>query len=223
MEQSASLESQLVESLSTIGTIKRFGLEEFNNTKTETLFVQLLRTIYTANKSGIYSGNIVELVSKLMTIVLLWNGARLVLANEITTGELFSFYTLIAYFTNPISSLIGANKTIQDAVIAADRLFEILDLEIEDDKASIVLSKSTIGDIHFKNVGFSYGTRKTIFENLNLKIKVGSFTAIVGESGSGKSTLMNLLQQLYPVKNGNIYIGKYDIGHLKNSDRNNAH
>ncbi len=218
MEQSASLESQLVESLSTIGTIKRFGLEEFNNTKTETLFVQLLRTIYTANKSGIYSGNIVELVSKLMTIVLLWNGARLVLANEITTGELFSFYTLIAYFTNPISSLIGANKTIQDAVIAADRLFEIMDLEIEDDKASIVLSKSTIGDIHFKNVGFSYGTRKTVFENLNLKIKVGSFTAIVGESGSGKSTLMNLLQQLYPVKNGNIYIGKYDISHLKNSD-----
>ena len=217
MEESANLESQLVESLSAVGTIKRFGLEEFHGTKTETLFIKLLRTVYTANKSSIYSGNLVELISKLMTIILMWNGSKSVLANEITTGELFSFYTLIAYFTNPISSLIGANKIFQDAIIAADRLFEIMDLEIEEDRAKMILPKAKIGDIHFKNVGFSYGTRKTVFENLNLQIKAGSFTAIVGESGSGKSTLMNLLQQLYPIKNGNICIGKYDLSHLKNS------
>lgn len=221
MEDSSELESQLVESLHAMATIKRFGLEDFTNLKTEARFVPLLRTIYKSGMNSVFSGTSTELISRLFTILLLWIGTSYVLDNKITPGELFSFYTLIGYFTGPAASLIGANRVIQDALIAADRLFEIMDLEIENQTACVDLNKDLVGDIRFENVEFRYGSRVKVFENLNLNIKKGTFTAIVGESGSGKSTLMALLQNVYPIQNGNIFIGKYAIKYLNNSSLRN--
>ncbi|MBT8180221.1 MAG: peptidase domain-containing ABC transporter, partial [Eudoraea sp.] len=215
MEKSADLESQLVESLNSVSTIKRFGLEDFANIKTETRFIELLKTGYRSALNSIFSGTSSGLVSRLFTIILLWSGAYFVIDGEITPGELMSFYAIIGYFTGPVASLIGANKQIQNALIAADRLFEIMDLEREDHQNKIVLKKKNISDIQFKNVGFRYGTRVEVFKSLNLIIPKGKITAIVGESGSGKSTLMSLLQNIYPIQKGNIFIGDYD---LKNVD-----
>ncbi|NNK74601.1 MAG: peptidase domain-containing ABC transporter [Maribacter sp.] len=215
MEKSTDLESQLVESLNSVSTIKRFGLEDFANIKTETRFIELLKTGYRSALNSIFSGTSSGLVSRLFTIILLWSGAYFVIDGEITPGELMSFYAIIGYFTGPVASLIGANKQIQNALIAADRLFEIMDLEREDHQNKIVLKKKNISDIRFKNVGFRYGTRVEVFKSLNLIIPKGKITAIVGESGSGKSTLMSLLQNIYPIQKGNIFIGDYD---LKNVD-----
>lgn len=215
MEDSAELESQLVESLNAIGTIKRFGLENHANEKTESRFVKLLQTGYSSNLNSVFSGTSAELISRLLTIVLLWIGAGFVLDNMLTPGELLSFYTLIGYFTGPISALIGMNKTLQDAIIASDRLFEIMDLERENDENQIELSSEQIGDIRFEQVSFRYGTRINVFEDLNLSIPKGKFTAIVGESGSGKSTLMAILQNIYPIQKGNISIGKYDLKYIR--------
>lgn len=215
MEDSAELESQLVESLNSIGTIKRFGLENHANEKTETRFVKLLQTGFSANMNALFSATSSELISRLLTIILLWVGAGFVLDNNITPGELLSFYTLIGYFTGPVSSLIGMNKTVQDAVIAADRLFEIMDLERENDENQIELTADKIGDIHFEHVYFRYGSRAPVFEDLNLTIPQGKFTAIVGESGSGKSTLMAILQSIYPIQKGNVSIGKYDLKYIR--------
>ncbi|WP_316748698.1 peptidase domain-containing ABC transporter [Pedobacter gandavensis] len=217
MEDSADLESQLVESLNAIGTIKRFGLESFANEKTEVRFIKLLKDSFKSNMNSVFSGTSSELTSRLLTIILLWVGAGYVIDSKITPGELLSFYTLIGYFTGPVSSLIGMNKTVQDAVIAADRLFEIMDLERENDEHQIELSPDKIGDINFENVSFRYGTRVAVFEDLNLTIPQGKFTAIVGESGSGKSTLMSILQNIYPIQNGNVSIGKYDLKYISNS------
>jgi ATP-binding cassette subfamily B protein len=217
MEDSAELESQLVESLNSVGTIKRFGLEDYANEKTEVRFIKLLKTGMQSNMNSVFSGTSSELISRLLTIVLLWVGAGYVLENMITPGELLSFYTLIGYFTGPVSSLIGMNKTIQDAVIAADRLFEIMDLERESDENQIELTADKIGNIHFENVSFRYGTRASVFEDLNLIIPQGKFTAIVGESGSGKSTLMSILQNIYPIQKGNVRIGEYDLKYISNT------
>lgn len=217
MEESADLESQLVESLNAVGTIKRFGLEPFANDKTEGRFVTLLRTIYKTSIYSLYIGTGSEFFTRLFTIILLWAGSYFVIQRELSPGELLSFYALVGYFTGPASSLIGANKSIQDALIAADRLFEIIDLETESSNENkIELTPELIGDINFTNVTFRYGTRTTVFEALNLNIKNGVSTAIVGESGSGKSTLLSLLQNLYPLKEGNITIGGLDLQHISN-------
>lgn len=215
MEESAELETQLVESLHAVGTIKKFGLESFSNEKTENRFVRLLHSIYHASKYALWIGNGVEFFTRLFTILLLWLGSYFVIQRELTPGELLSFYALVGYFTGPASSLIGANKSIQDALIAADRLFEIIDLETEiSSDAKVELSPDLMGDIELKNIQFRYGTRATVFDDLSLTIAKGKSTAVVGESGSGKSTLSALLQNLYPLQKGQITIGGLDLQHI---------
>ena len=221
MESASSLESQLVESLNSVKTIKQFGIEDHANFKTEKRFTRLLKTIYKSGLNAFFTSYSSEFLTRIFTIVLLWAGAYYVLDNEITPGELMSFYALIGYFTSPISSLVGMNKTIQNAIIASDRLFEIMDLEREETTDKMTLSKDDIGDIHFKNIDFSYGTRANIFENFSMIIPKEKVTAIVGGSGSGKTTLISLLQNLYPIKKGNILIGKYDINYIQNKNLRN--
>lgn len=217
MENAAELESQLVESLNAVATIKRFRLEEYANQKTEDRFINLLSTVYKSGLNSVFSGTSTELVSHGFTIMLLWSGAGLVLEQQISPGELLSFYTLIGYFTGPVSSFVGMNRTVQDALIASDRLFEIMDIEQEKEDQKVELLSSFSGDIRFSDVCFRYGTRVNIFDNLNLEISRGTLTAIVGQSGSGKSTLMSILQNIYPVQSGNIFFGEYSLKYISNS------
>lgn len=214
MERSADLESQLVESLNAVGTIKRFGLESYANIKTETRFISLLKVGYKSALNTVFSGTSSNTIAQLFTIILLWSGSYFVIEREITAGELLSFYAIVGYFTGPVASLITANKQIQNALIAADRLFEIMDLEQEESENKIMLTKEKVGDINFKNVGFRYGTRVEVFKNFNLTIPKGKITAIVGESGSGKSTLMSLLQNIYPLQKGQVSIGELNLNYI---------
>ena len=216
MEDSADLESHLVESLTAASTIKRFGIEVHANIKTETRFIKLLKTIFGSAMTSVYASNASEFITRMLTIILLWTGSLFVIDNQITPGELLSFYALIGYFTGPVNGLISANKTIQDALIAADRLFEIMDLEREEVENKITLTSDMIGDVKFKNVIFRYGTRLPIFDDFNLSVPKGKITAVVGESGSGKSTLMSLLQNMYKLQSGLITIGNLDIKHISN-------
>ncbi|KOP37197.1 peptidase domain-containing ABC transporter [Flavobacterium sp. WLB] len=211
MENAADLQTQLVESITHVRTVKEFGIEEFSNLKTENKFVKLLFTTYKSGLNGIFATTSTQFLASLFTIILMWIGSDYVIDRAITPGELFSFYALIAYFTSPVASLINMNKTAQNALIAADRLFEIMDLEREETENKIELQKENLGDVKFENVSFRYGSRVEVFKNFNAVFKKNEMTAIVGESGSGKTTLISLLQNLYPIKEGKIYIGEYDI------------
>ena len=217
MEDSAELESQLVESLNSVRTIKQFGVEDFANLKTETRFIGLLDSVYKSTINSIFTGTSSEFLSRIFTIIILWAGSYFVVDNSITPGELLSFYALIGYFTGPVAGLIGMNKTVQNALIAADRLFELMDLERESDENKIEFKKNLVGDIHFRDIDFSYGTRVDVFNKFNLTIKHGELTAIIGESGSGKTTLASLLQKLYPIKAGQILIGNHNIDYFENA------
>jgi len=216
MEKAADLEAQLVESLSSAGTIKRFGLEDFSNLKTETRFVSLLGVIYKSGMNNVFSSASTGVVSQVIVLLVLWAGAGYAIDSQITPGELLSFYSVVGYFTGPVTGIIGFNRTLQDARIASDRLFEIFDLETEDETNKIELKPEMVDDIHFEDVKFRYGTRVDVFNSLNLTIKSGQITAIAGESGSGKTTMMSLLQNIYPLQSGHIRIGRYDLGNLTN-------
>lgn len=214
MENAADLQTQLVESVTHIRTIKEFGIEDFSNLKTENKFVKLLFTTYKSGLNAVFAGTSTQFLASIFTVILLWIGSGYVIDREITPGELFSFYALIGYFTSPVASLIGMNKTIQNALIAADRLFEIMDLEREETENKLALQKENIGDIVFENVTFSYGSRTEVFKDFNAVFKKNQTIAVVGESGSGKTTLIALLQNLYPIKSGKITIGEYDLKHI---------
>lgn len=106
------------------------------------------------------------------------------------------------------------NKTYQNAKIAADRLFEILEQEKEEYNENEIAADE-MGDICFKDVSFRYGSRQTVYEEANFSIKKGKITAITGNSGSGKSTIASLIQKLYRPQSGSISIGNYNINTLR--------
>lgn len=218
MENAADLQAQLVESINTAGTIKRFNLEEYAHIKTETQFVKFIRSAFKSSTNSIWTSIGTESISRVFTIILLWTGTGFVLENVITSGELMSFYALMGYFIGPVASLVNINRSYQDAKIAASRLFEIMDLDVEEYENKIEMSVNQCGDILFNNVKFRYGTRTEVFNDLTLRFPKGKVSAIVGESGSGKTTIASLILNLYPIESGSISIGNVDVNHIKNSD-----
>lgn len=217
MEDAAALESQLVESINGVRTIKQFGIEHFSNLKTENRFVKMLYSIYSSAMNAVFSGRSSEAINRIFTIVLLWAGSYFVLDGEITAGELMSFYALIGYFTGPIAELVESNKSVRTAIIAADRLFEIMDLDREQDGDKMDIKPEMAGDVQMSHVSFRYGTRTQVFDDFSIVFKKGQFSAIVGESGSGKSTIAHLLQNLYPIAGGKIFIGEMDLQYVSNA------
>ena len=217
MESGAELESQLVESLNSVSTIKQFGIEPFANLKTELRFVGLIRNTFKSIYGSIIANGGIEFVSTGITVAVLWAGSTFVMNQELTPGSLMLFYSLIGYILGPIGKLITSNQTIQDALIAADRLFQIMDLEREEDETQkIRLERDMVADITFNDVKFRYGSRKQVFESLSLAIRKGETTAVIGESGSGKTTLVSLIQNLYPIQSGTIKIGNLNISQMTN-------
>ncbi len=222
MEEGAELEAQLVESLQTIGTIKRFYLEEFTNTKTENRFIILLRSIFISTKKQLYLLSAGSFFTQVYTIIILWAGSYWVIKHYLTPGQLLSFYALIGYLTGPASNLLNANKSIQESLIAADRLFEIIDLEIEKTNvASQTIPIKDITKISFEKVHFRYGTRNAVLNNFSLALDLPCYIAIVGESGCGKSTIAALLQNLYPIKDGKINFNETNVNLIKKTDVQN--
>ena len=220
MDSSVELESQLVESVHNIQTIKSFGIADFTNLKIELRFVSLLTNIYKSSMNSIFSANAGLLISRASTIAVLWIGTGFVLEQQITTGELMFFYAIIGYFTNPVNSLLKANKSYQNARIAAGRLLEIMNLENTDEEDKLDIRRDELGDIKFEEVTFRYGTRKEVLEDFSITIKKGEITAIVGESGSGKSTIASILSGLYSINQGVVMIGNYNLSQIKQNTLN---
>ncbi|MFS8618123.1 MAG: ATP-binding cassette domain-containing protein, partial [Solitalea sp.] len=169
---------------------------------------------YASSLNALWAGNGSEFISSLFKVLLLWAGAAFVLEREMTPGELLSFFTLLNYFTAPVARLVEMNQTLQDALIAAGRLFEIMDLEPDSVSRQAQFSPEKAGPICFNNITFRYGTRSPVFRGLTLRIPEGEITALVGESGSGKSTLSSLLLGIYAPESGTITINGMNIRHV---------
>lgn len=209
MENNAQLTSYLVESLNGIQTIKVYNAECKANLETETKFVRLLKSIFHLSWIGNLQTSLKTTVELIGGIVILWVGAICVIHGEITIGQLITFNSLLVYFLDPVKNLINLQPQMQTAVVAAERLGEILDLDAEKDsdlEHKKINPKNLSGDIVFKNVKFRYGTRRLVLEDINLTIRQGQKVAFVGESGSGKTTLSKLLLYLYQPEEGHILI-----------------
>lgn len=209
MENNAQLTSYLVESLNGIQTIKVYNAECKANLETETKFVRLLKSIFHLSWIGNLQTSLKTTVELIGGIVILWVGAICVIHGEITIGQLITFNSLLVYFLDPVKNLINLQPQMQTAVVAAERLGEILDLDAEKDsdlEHKKMNPKNLSGDIVFKNVKFRYGTRRLVLEDINLTIRQGQKVAFVGESGSGKTTLSKLLLYLYQPEEGHILI-----------------
>lgn len=213
MEDNAKLTSYLVESLKGIETVKAFNGEDKVNLETEKRFIKLIKSVFKYGYVNNLQGNVKSTIKGVFGIVILWVGAYLVIKGDITIGALISFNALLAYFIEPIERMINLQPTLQSAMVAADRLGEILDLESEKAKnEDKKINPTTLkGEIEIKNVDFRYGTRQLVLKDINMLIRPGEKIALVGESGSGKTTISKLLMNFYTPEKGEIILNTYNI------------
>ena len=215
MERAADFDSQLVESLNAQPALRRFRLEDFSLLRTEVRLVRLLRIGWQLALAFTASGTIAALITQSYLVGLLWVGAGLVLDAGLSPGQLMSCYALAGYLTGPLAALIGLNTTIQETLIATDRLFELMDLELEKDQGTIEFTARHAGDLCFEGVSFHHTGRAATLIDINLKLPRGRITALAGESGCGKSTLLALVQRLYEPDAGRLVIGDCDIRYFR--------
>ncbi|RDY30449.1 peptidase domain-containing ABC transporter [Lachnotalea glycerini] len=214
MEDNASLTSFLVESLEGIETVKAFNGEGLVQVKTENNFLKFMKSCFKHGCTYNVQETLMNTVSGGFSICLLWFGSNLVLNGEVSIGELISFNALLAYFIQPIGRLINLQPQLQGAIVASDRLGEILDLELEKSENECIKPETLAGCISLENVNFAYGVRDNVLNDINIHISNGERIALVGESGSGKTTIAKLLMGFYEVKQGKIIINNYEINEI---------
>ncbi len=213
MENNAELTSYMVESLNGIQTVKVYNAEGKANQETETKFVKLLKSVFNLCWVSNLQTSIKVFIELIGGVIILWVGGVSVIKGEMTIGSLITFNSLLVYFLDPVKNLINLQPQMQTAVVAAARLGEILDLEVEKTEREYrkLAPESLAGDIEVRNLNFRYGTRKSVLEDINFNIEKGQKVAFVGESGSGKTTLSKLLLHLYSPEAGSIVINGNNI------------
>lgn len=209
MEKNAQVTVYLKETIDGIETIKSYKGEETCKEKTRNLFIKYVNKI--VNGTVIYTilNALVGMVEAVGLVTLLWGGAYLCIRDTITVGTLITFYYLLSYFFDPIKNLIELQPSLQTAIIAAERLNDVLDITIENNKKENACN--LLGNIKFENINFRYGNRKLVLKNINISVPQGAKVAFVGESGCGKTTLAKLLMCFYAPEEGNIKINQKNI------------
>ena len=143
-------------------------------------------------------------------------GALLAISGGITVGAVTSFLGYAREYTKPFNEITGVITEMQNAIVCAGRLFEIIDSEIEADPVAPGLDPAA-GKVEFRNVSFSYDKSRKLMHNVSLTISPGERVAIVGPTGAGKTTLINLLMRFYDVDEGTILLDDCDIRDLPRS------
>ena len=213
----AESESYLIESINGIDTIKTMNSEKSVRWKWENRFIKSLNIDFQLFQTTMAINTICEFVGTMTTTVILWYGARLVIAGELTVGQLMGFMSLVGSVVTPILSIIKLWDTLQQVLVSVDRLNDVYTSrsEFQEDvarKTGIPLHECR-GELEFDKVFFRYGGKDDpyILSNVCLKIPAGQKVAIVGRSGSGKSTLVRLVSRLFDPTEGRICLDGHDI------------
>lgn len=217
MQQSSVLNSQIIEGLRAVETIKGNATEETELENIEREYIKSLRISIKENMFSSIQGSISSLISTAGNLILMYFGIKQVISGELTLGSLMAFTTMSGYFMDPVSRLVGMQLQIQEANISMKRLTEILDHETEQAGEGLTDIESIDGDIEVKNVTFRYGNRKPVLNNISFSIPKGKKVALVGGSGSGKSTIAKLLLKYYEPETGDILIDGMDINEFSNN------
>lgn len=207
MSSAGDLQSFLVESINGSYTVKAMACENFILKGYEKYQMSMTNSAWKTTHYSVYQELVSELIKQLSSIVIFWVGSYLIIEGKLSVGTLISFTSLSAYFSNPIERLVNSQSTLQEAFVAADRLGEILELEIEQKNLKELKKIEGINDkIVFDNVSFRYGTRNYVLNDMSFSIKQGEKIAFVGPSGCGKTTLSKLLLKFYSPVKGKILI-----------------
>lgn len=221
MQQSSILNSEIIEGLRAVETIKGNANEDIELESIEREYIKSLRISYKEGMLSNVQSTISSVISGVGNLVLLYVGIMQVINNNMTLGSFMAFNTLAGYFMDPIGNLVSLQLSIQEANISMKRLSEIMDYEREQKSERQYQEISSIdGDIKLEHVTFRYGNRKPALDDVSFIIEKGQKVALVG--ASGKSTIAKLLLKYYEPEAGDITIDGMDISEYKNDDIRHA-
>jgi len=155
---------------------------------------------------------IAELSTSITIGLIAWyGGLSVVLDNTATEGDLVSFIMFIPMLFRPLRQIADNFNTLQMGMVAAHRVFKVLETTSQIDDNGTIVATSFKGNISFRNVYFSYVEDEIVLKGISFEVKSGETVAIVGATGAGKSTIINLLNRFYEIKDGQISIDGIDI------------
>ncbi len=161
---------------------------------------------------------IMGLAGNLGYVAVVMMSAFLMISGRITVGNAQAFFQYIRNFTQPITQLSQVSNMLQMLAAAAERIFEFLDEDEEDDPVPLSESLRATGSVEFDHVRFGYIPEKTVIHDFNCSVEPGQTVAIVGPTGAGKTTLMKLLMRFYDVNAGSIRVNGADVRSLPRED-----
>ncbi len=217
--QVANLNSFVQERITGMHIVQLFGREkiEYDN------FIKINKEHQNAWLKTVWYNSIffpiAELSSSITIGLIAWyGGLNAVVGDKVTLGMIFLFIELSQMLFRPLRQIADKFNTLQMGMVAANRIFGILDTEAHIQNTGKDVIRDFKGNISFKNVRFSYLPDEVILKDLSFEVKAGETVAIVGATGAGKSTIINLLGRFYEIDGGNICLDDVDIRSIQLAD-----
>jgi len=192
--------------------VKAYGMEAYEEGRAAALFQRIFKLVDRANRTRSRASPLMETLGGAAVAVVIAYGGYQVINDARTPGAFFSFITALLLAYQPLKSLANLNASLQEGLAAAQRVFEVLDIEpkIQDRPGARSLSVAG-GEIRFDAVRFGYQPHAVALDEISLTVPAGSTVALVGPSGAGKSTMLNLIPRFYDVSSGSIAIDGQDV------------
>lgn len=222
-EAYADLGAFQVEVLSHIRTLKALALENHIYEKANRQITGALQVQLKAGGFGQMFGLVNAVVRALGTAVFTWYAWTLILRGEMTLGDYIAFTAYMGYLYNPLTQITTLFSDFQQSAVNLGRMFEYLDLPVEQDPANAYAPPPPIqtqirGDIRVRDVSFGYAAGKEVLHDVTAVFPRGSVTAIVGPSGAGKSSLLRLITRMEEPTSGQIFMDDTPVSSISHAD-----
>jgi subfamily B ATP-binding cassette protein MsbA len=194
--------------------VKAFGAEGHESSRFRRAAERLYRTNLKVTSTVAVLPPLMEFLGGVAVVGLIWYGSHNIAGGRITQGDFMAFVVVAFLIYAPIKRLSRVNTNLQQAIAAAERIFEVFDTHSEvTDKPGAVALAPLRQSIEYRDVSFAYqdGSGKYVLSNVSFQVSAGQMVAIVGLSGAGKTTLVNLLPRFYDVTSGAVLIDGVDI------------
>lgn len=202
----------LQEFITGVKVVKSFTLEELVKNRFEEANGANFKETMRGSRINAATTPVIEFINTCGLAIIFWYGGYEVIRGNLDAGQLISFLTALVGLFTPIKNLSKMSNVISQSIGAGERVFEILDteLDIKDSDNPLVFSDCR-GEVEFTNVSFAYANDELVLDSINIKVSPGEIIALVGPSGSGKTTFINLIPRFFDVSCGSIKIDGTDV------------